>query len=744
MPREIKFFNTVKGKWIFLAEFILLLAGVLGLLAKPQVVWRMEDPRSLNQERIALSPGIYTLRFDYYAEGSDTGYFHVMLDQPTHRSLLSNPIPFVEGLSQGNCQFYLKDPVEDLVVVSQAGEGVEILGAEIISGRETAGVCLFWILLFLLLLNCVLLLFWYHKKYGISKEKWAAILSIPVFALTASLPVMTDYISGGADLGYHILRIEALADAIRQGHLSVRIGSMWLSGHGYASAVFYGETWLFLPALLRILGFSMDFAYRFFLVAVNLTTAWVAYLSFSKCFKKVPVGILASALYTLAPYRMYNVYNRAAVGEFTAMIFLPLLIWGFYRIYTEPVEKKGYLWNWVIPVIGFSGIIQSHVLSCEMVGFFVILLCLLLWKRTFRKRTFAVLCSIVGMTLLVNAWFLIPFLDLMSADQYYFGVNAGNLIQKRGIYPAQIFYTLQASGNSPYFVENGMKGVEPINPGAALLAGLFLWLFLRSRKKGSLTPEEKKLKKAGDIGFGFTVLALFMSTCCFPWDYLSTHSRVLAALIGSLQFPTRITAMVTIFGVFTACAAGRWLVNEGKISFLSANNVLVLIIVTALVFTNYQVDSILAERNGMLRLYSMEHIGTTQVIGAEYLPIDADINHMTYHAPVLGNGVTMENYGKDGLEVTADVYADEASYVEFPLLYYKGYEAESLDAGGQKLALEKGDNCDVRLLLPEGYQGRVRVRYAGMWYWHVAEAVSVTVGIGAFILFFAGKRRRSY
>lgn len=740
MSLGTKFFKTRKGKWIFLAEFILLLAGILGLLAKPQVVWRLEDPKSLNQERIALSPGIYTLRFYYYAEGSDTGYFHVMLDEPMHHSLLSNQVPFVEGRSQGNCQFYLKDPVEDLVVVSQAGAGVQILGAEIIFGRETAGVCLFWIILFLLLLNCVLLLFWYHRKYGISREKWMAILSIPVFALTTSLPALTDYISNGADLGYHILRIEALADAIRQGNLSVRIGSMWLAGHGYASSIFYGETWLFLPALLRILGFPMNFAYRFFLFAVNLITAWVAYLSFSKCFENVSVGILASALYTLAPYRVYNMYNRAAVGEFIAMIFLPLLIWGFYRIYTEPIEKKGYLWNWVIPVIGFSGIIQSHVLSCEMVGVFVIVLCLLLWKKTFRKRTFAVLCSIVGMTLLINAWFLVPFLDLMSADQYNFGINADNLIQKRGIYPAQIFYTLQASGNSSHFVENGMREAEPISLGAALLIGMFLWLFLRNRKKGSCTPAEKKLKKAGDIGFGFTVLALFMSTCWFPWDYLSSHSRILATLVGSLQFPTRITTVVTIFGVFTACVAGQWLMNDRRLFFLSANNVFVLIIATALVFANYHIDSILAERSNILRLYSMENAGTTQILGAEYLPIEAKKEHMTYHAPVLGNGVTVENYEKNGLEVTADVYATEASYVEFPLLYYKGYEVESLAAGEQKLLLEKGDNCDVRLILPEGYRGRVRVRYAGMWYWHVAEVVSVIAGTGLLTFFLARKR----
>ena len=135
-------FKTKKAKWIFWAELILLCAGILGLFAKPKVVWQMEDSQSLNHERIALAPGIYTLRLYYYAEDSGTGSFHVMLDKPMHRSLLSNPVPFMKGLSQGNCQFYLTDPVEDLVVVSEAGEGVQILGAEIIFGRETAGVCI--------------------------------------------------------------------------------------------------------------------------------------------------------------------------------------------------------------------------------------------------------------------------------------------------------------------------------------------------------------------------------------------------------------------------------------------------------------------------------------------------------------------------------------------------------------------------------------------------------------------------
>lgn len=59
------------------------------------------------------------------------------------------------------------------------------------------------------------------------------------------------------------------------------------------------------------------------------------------------------------------------------MIFLPLLCYGFYLIFAEDTEDKEYRHYWLLPVLGFSGIIQSHVLSCEIAGAFTILLCLL-------------------------------------------------------------------------------------------------------------------------------------------------------------------------------------------------------------------------------------------------------------------------------------------------------------------------------------------------------------------------------
>ena len=67
------------------------------------------------------------------------------------------------------------------------------------------------------------------------------------------------------------------------------------------------------------------------------------------------------------------------------------------------------------------------------------------------------------------------------------------------------------------------------------------------------------------------------------------------------------------------------------------------------------------------------------------------------------------------------------SYIEYPLLYYKGYEAQSKDTG-EKLTVVKGNNADVRVLFPKNFSGQIQVKYKGMWYWRVAEAISVFIG----------------
>ena len=79
-----------------------------------------------------------------------------------------------------------------------------------------------------------------------------------VISLVASIPYLCEYNITGADLTYHLQRIEGVKDGILGGQFPVRLEPRWVYDHGYANAIFYCNTFLYFPALLRLLGFTVS------------------------------------------------------------------------------------------------------------------------------------------------------------------------------------------------------------------------------------------------------------------------------------------------------------------------------------------------------------------------------------------------------------------------------------------------------------------------------------------------------
>ncbi len=735
MLRESEFFKNKKC-WILLcAELLLLAIGIAGLFGEKGIIAGTDKTQMLMQEGISLSPGVYTARIYYETEGNGANVFGVKPDEASVDSIRSNSVTLWDGMGAQECQFYVLDEVDNLKIYIEenGGQPLTVLGVELEAGVQGSCMWIFMVLLGSLAANTVAVIWLYQKKHPLTVRQQAALFAVPGAALLSCIPLLVDYTIVGADLGFHLMRIEALSENIMAFSNASRVEHYWLAGHGYANSFFYADTFLVFPALLRMIGFDLTTSYNFYVAAVNIATAWVSYVAFKKCFDRTETGVFGSVVYTLSPYRLYNIYNRCAVGEYTAMIFLPLLAWGFYKIFTENIEESKYKRNWLIPVIGFSGIIQSHALSCEMVGVFVVLLCIILWKKTFRRQTFLVLAKTVVITALVNAWFIVPFLDMMLADSYYLSNNANALIQKKGVYPAHLFYTLQAAGESSNFISQGMVDTEPIGLGVALLLCMGMWIWLRWKKR--------KEKEEGDVVFLLVCISLFMSTSLFPADFLSSHSKLLASLIGTLQFPTRLTAIATISMVLLACITAKKLL-DGAVSAGAAKSILAGICLFSVIFGMYQMNDVLNTKS-ILRLYSAQNMGNSVILGAEYLPMDASLEHVIqYHGPNASEGTMIEDYQKEYLNATAyvETTGGDGHYIEFPMLYYKGYHAENADTG-EKLQTVKGDNADVRVLLPGNFAGNIRCSYEGMWYWHISDVVSILSCIGILILCFGWKKK---
>ena len=138
-------------------------------------------------------------------------------------------------------------------------------------------------------------------------------------------------------------RIAAMAAELSYGQFPVRLTTTTLNGYGYASPLCYCELFLLLPALLYNLWLPLRTCYQVYLFAVTLATCLIAYFSFAKITASRRLGLLGALLYTLSAYRLTCVYTRAAVGEFTAMAFFPLVA---STPATGPASGIGCRWHW--------------------------------------------------------------------------------------------------------------------------------------------------------------------------------------------------------------------------------------------------------------------------------------------------------------------------------------------------------------------------------------------------------------
>ena len=304
-------------------------------------------------------------------------------------------------------------------------------------------------------------------------------------ALLACGPFLSGGVWHGSDLGYHLRRIENIAMGLADGRFPVRIQSDWLLGNGYAVGVFYGDILLYFPAALRLLGVPVTAAYDLYLFAVTLFTAAAAYYAVRRLAWPRMSALAAAVLYTLSAYRLCDVTDRAALGEYTALAFLPLAAAGLWRTLCPDSSR---LPGWLLLVLGLSGVLQSHLLSFELTVLCLALAALVLARRTFARAALVRLAGAAGVFCALNAGFLVPLLDYYFTGKFQINQPGGvEPIQQNGAALGQLLgvgYALDAGQQ-----QDLVKGMA-LTPGPALLlgalcaAGLAVRALLRRARRG--------------------------------------------------------------------------------------------------------------------------------------------------------------------------------------------------------------------------------------------------------------------
>lgn len=578
------------------------------------------------------------------------------------------------------------------------------------------------------------------------QARYSALAVLGLVAV-ACLPLGLGYITYGHDLTVHLTRIEGLKAGLLAGQFPVRMNPDIVSGKGYPFSLMYADLLLYPAAILRILGFSLQTVYKLYLAGITLATALVTRYVLRRMFNNETVALAGTALYLLAPYRLTNVYVRASVGEYSAMVFLPLVIYGLWRIYRQYNAEKAEPWCWVSLAIGFTGLLQTHLLTSVMTGFLTAIFCIVYAKRTFRRPVLLSLCKAAGVAVVWNLWFLVPLAQYMIQGVCHIaGRYDASYLQDSAVMLGQMFMLFGKGTGTAQSIALGMDGEMSLALGTAL--GLGVLALAAALMDPAVRESNRPAMRISVWALAFGALCVWMASDLFPWYdvFLSDNPLVkaLSSLLGKLQFAWRFLSPASL--LLTFCAAGALALFWNKRRELARQMAVVLVLLTLIPAGYLMYDS--CTNSAVITYMSLGSIGADrsikeeQLAGGEYLPYDlsdelspAQFNDTNFY---FDEGVEAESYYRGQLSVsfTATNTNDGESTVVVPLFAYPGYEITDT-AGTARLSRQDGY---LTVVLPAGYSGTVTVRWAGFWFWRVADIISLA-GIAATVVFRLRRRR---
>jgi hypothetical protein len=650
---------------------------------------------------ISLRRGTYSVKIEYECEQNQSSC--VYAGNGNHVKLKSGTAILSRNLDRVSYGFTVKDDVDNLeILIKYNGEGSFRIKNIAVSRTSVGMVRLIVYIgaLFLCLNVCFLL------RESIKKQR-NLLLAIGGIILLSSLPLLTQGIGKGHDLDFHLMRIEGIAREIRYGNIPVRLSSLWLDGNGYPVSVYYGDLLLYVPAVLRLFYVPVVTAYKLYIVMINTGTAVITYLCMKDIFKKERVALLTSLLYCTASYRMVSIYVRCAVGEYSAMMFLPLIALAVYHIYREESSCER---NALYLAIGMSGLIGTHILSAEMVVVILGLICIVFIRKTCRRNVIKTYLFAIVETCAISAYFLVPFLDYcinVPVEINSIVQSKEQLIQEFGVSLSEYFSFFRDIFSSGSVHEN--KELL-LTPGPALLLILVVAVVCWVNGRGD---KEIKFMATG------AVFTLFLASDLFPWNYLAANFK-LGNLLAQIQFPWR---YISLAMVFLTLLTGRLLIrisaDAGKVRGYGNILVGICIVMSCLFVSNYNDDARLVD------YYDRAELSTFSVGSGEYLRQGTD-------RYMLSAEVYQENMREVTQEAVRGCYrklhcigSEKEGVVQVPVLNYRGYQV--IDQNGVEYPIAQNYNNLIQFSVPAGFEGDIMIDFKEPWYWRTAEVISLAM-----------------
>lgn len=532
-----------------------------------------------------------------------------------------------------------------------------------------------------------------------------SIINLSAILVVLLLIIFTQYMYGnlmGHDMIFHVVRLDVLIEAIKDNTSLVYIDSDAINGYGYATKLFYSDFFL-IPFAYIGQYLKMNDTYSLVNMGMSVTCAIISFISIKNIGLNKYIAYCFTLLYTFSLYRLSNIYDRNALGEALAMTFSPLLIWGYYEIIFNDYKK------WYILSIGYGTLMLSHILSTIIFSIAggVLVLCTLKYFLREKKRIYYFLLSILG-AIIISAYSLFPLIEQLLDNRFY-------------AQEASKAYILNFSIEEVKFIIRGFFAgisftlVKDMGIGILITIPLISRIYLNNNKQ-VLNADKLVL---------FSLIFFFIISPIYPINTFPFNK------LKVIQFSFR---LYTIIVPILALAASIYFVSNLKTSFNKKMGfILIIVLIGMQIISSAQKGTYLKYKIDVNNIVSNKNKDDHYSIsGSEYLPERIPNIHFfktraNDSIRIVSGTNNIESFkrGKRNIEVTTT--NSEATTIELPLIYYKGYKA---NINNHDVKVNESDYGLIQLTIQE--KGTINVFFGGT----IIQKVSPYITIFSFIILF--------
>lgn len=376
-----------------------------------------------------------------------------------------------------------------------------------------------------------------RRYWGLVVVIFLSIFSILPFFHSGFFPMHDDT---------QVVRVDQMAKALADGQFPVRWVADLGYGYGYPIFNFYSPLPYYVGGFFNLIGFDALVATKIMFALGILLSGIFMYL-LAKEFWGQAGGIVSGLFYIYVPYHAVNIYVRGAVGEFWAMAFLPLMVWGFYKVTVEPRSAGRWV---VVGALGLAGLILSHNLTALMTIPLLVILLMISFYFLFKKKNlftvyYLLFTLILGLSLTASYW--LP--AIFEAKYTWISqlTTGGSDFRLNFVCLSQLWNSSWGFGGSiPGCIDGMSFKIGKLHILAGLLSLIPLIFWWRKEKLKSLILL---------LSTFYLLLSGFLTT-----EYSKPIWEALRPM-SFIQYPWRFLVLVAFFLSFISGAAEFWLKN---------------------------------------------------------------------------------------------------------------------------------------------------------------------------------------